>query len=464
MTTSIRTLMISGALSASLAFTGCGDDDGTSADTGTRDTGSDAVVPDGGGGGDDTGTDPDTGTVVTDVMVDSDITADTTWTADNRYVLTTAIYVTSGTLTIEPGTEIAGAGAASALVVTSGGKIEAQGTATNPIVFTSSLAAGSRAPGDWGGVVLLGLAPINVAGGSTNIEGLDPAEARGSYGGTDATHDCGTLNYVRIEWAGFVFGEDNELNGLTVGGCGSDTTLDYIQVHGGRDDGIEFFGGTANLKHAVVSRVGDDALDTDQGYQGNVQFFLMVQDARGDKGMEADNLEDSEDATPRSTPTVYNATFFGNSQDGQEGLRLRRGTGGTVANSIIANFALGDCIQVDGEASVMNANLPDGDANRLRANNNLVFGCDGPVAFTPGDGSAVTFTGTWDTTIIEADPMFAPLNIMAPNFVPPASSPAATGAAANPGGFFDAADYLGAFEPGGTDWTAGWTAFPAIAE
>lgn len=463
MTTSIRTLMITGALSASLAMIACGDDDGTDTDTGPRDTGSDTPIPD--GGDIDTGEPPpDSGPPGMDVMVDSDITADTTWTAGNRYVLTTTVYVTSGTLTIEAGTEIAGAGAASALVVTTAGKLDAQGTATNPIVFTSSMAAGSRAPGDWGGVVLLGLAPINVAGGSTNIEGLDPGEARGSYGGSDATHDCGTLNYVRIEWAGFVFGEDNELNGLTVGGCGSDTDLDYIQVHGGRDDGIEFFGGTANLKHAVISRVGDDGLDTDQGYQGNVQFLLMIQDARGDKGMEADNNGDAEDATPRSTPTVYNATFFGNNVDGQEGLRLRAGTGGTVANSIIANFEMGDCIQVDGDVSVMNANLAEGDANRLRAGNNLVFGCDGPVNFTPPDGSAVTFTGTWDADIVEADPMFVPLNIMAPNFVPPAASPAATGAAANPGGFFEAADYFGAFEPGGTDWTAGWTAFPAIAE
>src|SRR5690606_13500288 len=132
-----------------------------------------------------------------------EIASDTTWTADNTYVLTNLTYVAGGsTLTIEPGTVVQGR-EGSALVVTAGSRLVAEGTAEEPIVLTSAVAEGGRAPGDWGGVVLLGNAPINLPGGTNQIEGIDPTEDRGTYGGTDAAHDCGSLRYVRIEFAGF---------------------------------------------------------------------------------------------------------------------------------------------------------------------------------------------------------------------------------------------------------------------
>lgn len=464
MMTSIRKWTLLGVTLALAGMVGCGDDDGP-------------TPPVDGGPGTDTGMmepdgdtpDPDSGTPGETITVSADITTDTTWTSENVYILTAPIYVQDSVLTIEAGTEIRGMGGANALIITTSGRLEAEGTAENPIVFTSAMPEGARAPGQWGGVVLLGEAPINVPGGTNNIEGLDPGEERGQYGGTNAAHDCGTLRYVRIEWAGFVFGTDNELNSLTLGGCGTGTTLEYIQTHGGSDDGIEFFGGTASIKHAIVTQTGDDALDWDQGWVGDAQFIVLQQaPGVGDKGIEADGLEGNEMATPRSNPRVYNLTIVGGGQMGQEGMRLRRGTFGTVANAIVTNFGMGDCIELETSETIRNANMGD-----LEVLNSIVSGCverDGTpsyVRLTPDEGDAVELTVDWSTmNRFGTDPMLpAGTNLTAPNFVPAAGSPAASMAATVPtGSIFEPANYVGAFEPGGEDWTAGWTAFPTPAE
>ncbi|MCA8981503.1 MAG: hypothetical protein KDC14_15855, partial [Planctomycetes bacterium] len=362
----------------------------------------------------------------TEVMVSADITADTTWSCDNLYILTAPIYV-SAVLTVQPGTVVEGSAGANALVVTTSGRLEAEGTATDPIVFTSNNAENNRAPGDWGGVVLLGTAPINVPGGTNNIEGLDPGESRGQYGGTDASHDCGTLKYVRIEWAGFLFGEDNELNGLTIGGCGSDTVLDFVQVHGGLDDGIEFFGGTANLTHAVITSVGDDNLDTDQGYSGKVQFLIAQQDGRGDRTIEADNLEDNENVTPRSTPQIWNATFVGASGAEQQAFRLRRGTAASINNAIVTGFGMQQCARIDGTASVEQAISGD-----LEITSTMMMECKDMewVRFTADEGDTTAPDDALQTAWCEAnyfgvDPMLPAdaTNLDAPDFMPPAGSP-----------------------------------------
>ncbi|MCB9603288.1 MAG: hypothetical protein H6722_33370 [Sandaracinus sp.] len=449
-----------GIAAAMLGAVACGDDDGPTPGTDSGVDGGMTTMMDG-----DVPM-PDTGMPGTEVMVDADITTDTTWTSDNVYVLTGQIFVRDGaTLTIQPGTEIHGSADNTVLIVTATGSIDAQGTATNPIVFTSHLDVGNRAPSDWGGVVLLGRAPINVPGGTNTVEGLPPDAALGEYGGTDAAHDCGTLRYVRIEWAGFEFAMDKEFNGLTVAGCGSDTVLEHIQVHGSSDDGIEFFGGSANLKHAVISRCQDDSLDTDEGYAGNIQFLVVMQDDTGDEGWEADNLESDNGATPRSAARVYNATFIGGAADGQKGIRWRRGTAGTFANSILTNFG-DDCIEVNGNASIEQAN-----SGGLLATNSLFSECGGGTVgfvFEPSETDPASFTGDWDAlNTLDMAPMLPALSLTAPNFVPPAASPAATLDTADlPTGvsFFEAADYLGAFEPGGTDWSAGWTSYPTPAE
>ncbi len=231
-----------------------------------------------------------------------DISSSRTLTADKKYLLKGFVYVTNGaTLTIEPGTVIMGDKATKgSLVVTRGAKINAVGTATKPIVFTSALAAGARAAGDWGGVILLGKAPINPSGGEAKIEGGLTATAGGDekiyfgFGGTDANDNSGTMKYVRIEFAGIAFSPDNEINGLTMGGVGAGTTISYVQVYRSGDDAYEWFGGTIAGDHLVATYSWDDDFDTDFGFSGHVQFSVSqraaaIADVSGSNGFESDN-------------------------------------------------------------------------------------------------------------------------------------------------------------------------------
>ena len=300
------------------------------------------------------------GATIVDVEA-QDITADTTWSAENTYVLKGKVFVTGATLTIEPGTVIRGE-TGSALVITKDGDIVAEGTAAAPIVFTSSKDTGA-AKGDWGGVVLIGDASINIDGGTDNVEGFENDGAgKVEYGGTNDTGSCGSLRYVRIEYAGFELSPDNELNGLTVAGCGSGTTLDFVQVHRGQDDGIELFGGTANLSHVVVSLPDDDGIDWDYGWRGKGQFLIVMQDENnGDKGFESDNNGKMPAATPVSSPTLWNVTLIGGGAGAvknQGGMHLRRGTAGSIKNAIITNFKA-FAVDVDSYESAQNADAGD---------------------------------------------------------------------------------------------------------
>lgn len=307
-------------------------------------------------------TDPDdaAGDVVT---VTANITADETWEAGNTYVLQNKIFITGGaTLTIEPGVIVRGGADDAALVVTREGTIEAAGTAADPIVFTSKNVSGAEA-GDWAGVVLLGAAPINVEGGTDSAEGFEGSEDLVDFGGADATHDCGTLRYVRIEYAGFQISEGNELNGLTVAGCGSDTELDFIQIHRGLDDGVEFFGGTANIKHLLVSFTDDDGLDCDLGWVGKAQFVIVKQDRNtGDKGIECDSNGANNDLEPRTRPTIWNLSLIGSNDtagaDTQAAMHLRRGMAGSINNAIIAYFR-SFAVDIDGAVSAAQAGAGD---------------------------------------------------------------------------------------------------------
>ncbi|MBA3455634.1 MAG: hypothetical protein H0T42_21245, partial [Deltaproteobacteria bacterium] len=280
------------------------------------------------------------GVTIVDVPA-GDISADTTWTKNTIYVLKGYVFVTGGTLTIEAGTTVKGDNG-SALTVTKDAKIVAIGTAAEPIVFTS--AQTTPTSGDWGGVVVLGRAPINVTGGTNLIEGFAASFGeRVRYGGSDPGHNCGTLRYTRIEYAGFALATDVELNGLTLGGCGSLTEVDYVQSHLGLDDGIEIFGGAVNVKHLVITQPDDDGLDWDFGWAGRAQFVIVQQkEGRGDKGFEADNNPNNNDLSPRSSPEIWNATLIGgdgpSSAKKQGGMHMRRGTAGRINNTIIAYF------------------------------------------------------------------------------------------------------------------------------
>jgi hypothetical protein len=280
-----------------------------------------------------------------------DLAGDQHWTAAKEIYLRETVFLTSGTLTIDPGSVIKGDPGA-ALVISRGARINAVGTPTAPILFTAATRPGFRKAGDWGGLVLLGGAPINInpanAATDEKIEGFpDSAGDRIRYGGNDAAHDCGELKYVRIEFAGFEIAENNEINGLTMGGCGSATKIEYVQVHRGADDGVEIFGGTVNIKHILITVPDDDGLDTDFGWSGKGQFIIVQQGAnRGNNGFEWDNRNNVPNALPRNNPQIYNATLIGSNAnfggsanaEGQRAMVLRRGTAGTIRNLIIMTF------------------------------------------------------------------------------------------------------------------------------
>lgn len=305
-------------------------------------------------------------------------------------------------LTIEPGAVVVGATGPDVLVVSRGSQLIANGSASEPIIFTSvddildESTAGNNSPrtgsstqrGEWGGLVINGFAPINdcdarFTGGAavddpavtgTSLCQKDGEGNSGFFGGGDATDSSGVLRYVQLKYAGFAFTSSNELNGVAFQGVGrgvsteaaavlgaGETPFEYIQVHNNDDDGIEWFGGSANAKYLVVTNAGDDSLDWTDGWNGNVQFAIIKHgNGEGDNGFEGDNRGGDPDVTPRSRPTFSNVTFIGDDAlTGGRALRLREGTGALIANSIFSK-PNDDCMRVDKEqndAAVVGADL-----------------------------------------------------------------------------------------------------------
>src|SRR5690554_1280971 len=238
-----------------------------------------------------------------------DITSNTTWTTGNTYILAGRIFINEGvTLTIEPGVVVkgeAGTGTnATALVVARGGRLMAEGTASAPIIFTSvadeiepGMIASPNLEADvnglWGGLLVLGKAPISVSSNASDfqIEGIPPSDTRGLYGGNDPADNSGVLRYISIRHGGANIGEGNEINGLTLGGVGNGTVIENIEVIGNQDDGIEWFGGSVNVKNAVVWNAGDDALDTDQAWSGTMDNFIVISGDETDHALEIDGPE-----------------------------------------------------------------------------------------------------------------------------------------------------------------------------
>ncbi len=409
------------------------------------------------------------------IVVDSEVTGDTTWTCDRIYSIRGLIYVRAPfVLTIEAGTLVLGeqvAGAdpnGSGLVIERGARLEASGTAIDPIVFTSG--ANGRTRGDWAGVILLGAAPINV-GEQTTFEGLDPDDTRHEYGGDDVNHDCGTVRYVRIEFAGRRLSADKEINGLSLAACGSSTAVDFVQVHMGNDDGVELFGGTTDIRHVVITRPRDDGLDWDQGWQGRGQFIIIQQDndaTVGERGIEADNLDGMPNAFPRSFARLSQLTLVGSNADGggQTGIVLRRGTHAVLQNAIVMGFPA-EAVDVQSAESVAGTTLGDLSIERS------IFFANGPggdahfdAAETDDDdgfSESDFFQSSDKNNRFGEDPSLGdPFNLTSPDFRPAGSSPAA-GAGVSPprDGFFDvSAQHIGALPADGPAWTDTWTAFP----
>ncbi len=247
----------------------------------------------------------------TNTVVSGTITTNTTWTSDKVYLLDGRVVVTNGaTLTIQAGTIIKGKqgqeSLASALIISRGSKIMAEGTAANPIIFTSELdniALGQKVGTNlqrtdnekWGGLIVLGSAPISAQSGDveTNIEGIPVSSGQGLYGGSNATNNSGVLKYISIRHGGISIGEGNEINALTLGGVGSGTVVENVEVYGTLDDGVECFGGTVNLKNILVYFQGDDGIDLDMNYSGTIEDFMVIQGdgIATDKGLEIDGPE-----------------------------------------------------------------------------------------------------------------------------------------------------------------------------
>jgi hypothetical protein len=281
--------------------------------------------------------------VVSNVVVlggdgqDTEIASDTTWTADTVYRIRYQVFVNSGaTLTIEPGTLIVASGQNAVLVVERGGKIMAQGRRELPIVMSCDADLGQRTSGCWAGLILLGSATTNVVG-EPIAEGVIPA-TRPVYGGDDDADSSGVLEYVRVEFAGVDFSNEIQPNAFGFHGIGNGTAICHIQAHEGEDDGIEFFGGTANMKYFVSDGSKDDSLDSTFGWRGIAQFgFILQDDVEADRGYEGDGNENGFANTPFTDPKIWNVSFIGQ-QIGNRGLQPRRGHKGTFNNNIVMNF------------------------------------------------------------------------------------------------------------------------------
>ncbi|HCT29500.1 MAG TPA: hypothetical protein DIW31_01925 [Bacteroidales bacterium] len=399
--------------------------------------------------------------------------------ADSVYLLKGFVYVIDGaTLNIAPGTIIKGDKATmGSLIVERGGTINAIGTSVNPIVFTSNQPVGGRTYGDWGGVIICGKATINQTGGTSQVEG----GPRSIYGGGATPNDAdnsGTLKYVRIEYAGYPFQPDKEINGLSFCGVGSGTTIDYVQVSYANDDSFEWFGGKVNCKHLIAFRGLDDEFDTDNGYSGNLQYLIGLRDYRkadvsGSNGFESDNDANGSGNTPITSPVFSNVTLIGPldttnkssySADFKRALHLRRNTKLSVYNSVFAGWPTG--LYLDGSNTWANAQNSD-----LQMKNCALVGMQSNYGAPAGGSFNATDVQNWFTDVsrnnsVIIGPVKAKIKgaflttneALAPVLLPLANSPLLSGADFNDtkisSAFFNQTLFIGAF--GTEDWTAGW--------
>lgn len=269
---------------------------------------------------------------------------------DGTYKLTGKLIVANGAkLTIKAGVKIEatalGSGQFDAvryIAVAQGGQIFVEGTSSNPVIMTAE----TQKPGSWGGLVICGKAPINKGTTAT----AEVSEL--TYGGSDANDNSGSIKYLRIEYSGYSYNADKEFNGLSLFGVGKGTTIDYVQVHEGSDDGFEFFGGTVNTKHLIVtnfaSEVGDDLFDWTEGWNGTNENWYGKRTNGGNRGIEADNNSNNHMAAPIANPTIKNLTLIGNNGGGENhAMKLRVGTKANFDNVVLSNFGTGFDVEHD---------------------------------------------------------------------------------------------------------------------
>lgn len=463
---------------------------------------------------------PTPGTMGRTAILSGSIAANRTLTADTTYVIRGFVYVNSGaTLTINAGTKLVGDTTAlgSALFVLRGARIVAIGTEALPIVFTSQRAPGKRAPGDWGGLIIVGNARSNrsgniiVEGSDGSVVGANPAGVVYT-GGTNDADNSGTLRYVRVEFAGYATLTDAELNSFTLAAVGSGTTLEYLQALAGLDDSFEWFGGTVDGRYLVSYEAGDDHFDTSEGYRGRNQFLIAFQStlltsrpgagavSSDPQGFEVDGCNGGGCVAPSGgsaqsagrdaglwTENVFaNFTLVGLGElvtvpaNGGIGMVLRRGSGGTYINGAMSRWARGGIsirdsatnnrLQID---SLMIRNIYIAETGSLGGN---VFD---PIGTNFGQASALEARSSnvaVGAASISAASLFTALPLTTPattagafDWTPSLSSPLASGGlssfAAEPriatraGTFIVPTPYRGAAAPGGVKWWANWTSY-----
>ena len=375
----------------------------------------------------------------------------------------------------------------SVLVVEMGGMIEAPGTAAAPITFTAkattaemdstgsdttitdsttgyTVAHGTR--GNWGGLIILGNAPVK--GGSLSIEGLATDVP---YGGIDPTDSSGTLQYVRVWHGGAAIAADNEINGITFGGVGAGTTVDHCEVAMNVDDGFEFFGGTVNAKYLSTLYVGDDAFDTDKGYQGKMQYLLAMIGTQGNHGTEMDGNKGGQ--ATFSSPQVMGMTIVGSNDNSRssELMRLREGTGGAFANIVLAKGNGGSVLRHSacdegGEDGVTVTQTPSTSGLAMLTEEYLYV-----APTTVIEGASGFFTencaanqGQFTQAVSASAAVFTAMDADATEVATAAVDPTPIGAAVDPANveaayspWFDTVTYTGAFDPAASSWLDGWS-------
>jgi len=426
-------------------------------------------------------------------ILEGRISANRTLKANYTYKLRGLVYVTNGAiLTIEPGTKIVGeAGRNGGLIITRSCKIIADGTPDKPIVFTSEKSTPQR--GDWAGLVILGNAPTNqsfnglqgvgeIEGGINNSDGL------GLYGtpvtqAQNPADNSGILRYVRIEYAGYAFLPDKEINGLTFGGVGNGTVVDNVMVAYANDDSFEWFGGTVNCTHLISYRTLDDDFDTDNGFTGKVQFGLVVRDSSiadisKSEAFESDNDANGSALLPQTAPVFSNITVMGPRAALDNlgnslfvwGAQIRRNSSMSLFNSIIMGFPNG--LYIDATKGVPTDNNIPGS---LFVQNNIIAGCAQPILYSLGANTNVPLnpnttatitdwynTASYGNSILTQNSEVGlgnPFNYSSPDFNPTTGSPALTGASFTHPKLstgFTQVTYRGACQTGDT-WWKGWT-------
>ena len=394
-------------------------------------------------------------------VLEGRITTDTHLTSNFSYLLNGGVFIGENDfsggaktrLTIDAGTYVFGEQSLNFLVIDRGGEIHANGSRGKPIVFTYEFEdeADEFTTGQWGGLILNGNAPINVSGGVAEGEG-----DTGEFGGADSEDSSGVLTFVQVKYAGQNITESNELNGIAFQGTGSGTLVDYIQVHNNSDDGIEFFGGTTNARHILLTGNEDDALDWTFGWRGKVQFVAIVQNSAGEHCIEADNYDADNDALPRSRPTISNLTCNGAPDEdisGLEGIKLREGTSANLSNFVLGGFGV-YCVDIDHAATFAAAggSIAELDGSLTLRHSRLDASCS--LEDEAGDPFTVT-----DWFSAQTGSMLGGVDLGGESGLVNGPRLNAVEPAIPDDDFFQQVDHIGAVKSADSDWTTGWSHF-----